>query len=53
MKVKVNIINMGCILMPEAVTVPSLMTSKVSRELLARDTHTHRDKTFRHGAHLC
>ena len=43
MKVKVNIISMGCILMSEAVTVPSLtmMTLTVSEESLARDTHRH------------
>ena len=44
MKVKVNIINMWCILMPEAVTEPSLMmTSMVYEESLVRggDTHTH------------
>ena len=44
MKVKVNIINTWCILMSEAVTVPSLMmmTSLVSEESLASDRHTHR-----------
>ena len=41
MKVKVNIINMRCILMSEAVTMPSLMMMTVSEESLARDTHTH------------
>ena len=43
MKVKVNIINMWCTPMSEAVTVPSLMmrTSTVSEESLVRDTHTH------------
>ena len=42
-KVKVNIINTWYILMSEAVTIPSLMmmTSTVSEESLARDTHTH------------
>ena len=52
-EVKVNIINMSCILMSEAVTVPSLVmtTIMVSEESLARDrqtnrhrdTHTHTD----------
>ena len=39
MKVKVNIINMCCILIAEAVNVPSLMmmTLIVSEELLERD----------------
>ena len=43
MKVKLNIINMRCIIMSEEVTVPSLimMTSPVFEESLARDTHTH------------
>ena len=43
MKVKVNIIKTGCILMSEAVTVSSLtmMTSTVYEESLARNTHTH------------
>ena len=44
MKVKVNIINMGCILMSEeAFTMLSLTmtTSTVSEESLATDTHTH------------
>ena len=44
MKVKINIINtLYCILMSEAVTVPSLMmtTSIISEDSLARDTHTH------------
>ena len=42
MKVKVSIMNTQCILMPEAVTMPSLMmmTSTVSEELLARDGHS-------------
>ena len=42
MKVKVNIINTGCILKSEAVIVPSLMmmTSTVSEESLERDRHT-------------
>ena len=42
MKVKVNIVNTRCIGMCEAVTMPSLMmiTSIVSEESLARDTHT-------------
>ena len=46
MKVKISIINTWCITMYEAVTVPSLtmMTSTVSKESLARDTHTHTDK---------
>ena len=46
MKVKVNIINMSCISMSEAVNVPSLimMTSIVSKESLARDTHTQTDR---------
>ena len=45
MKVKVNIIITSCILMSEAVTVPSLMmmTSIISEESLARDTHTQTD----------
>ena len=40
MKVKVNIMTMWCMLMPEAVTVPSLMmmTLIVSEESLAMDT---------------
>ena len=44
MKVKVNIINTGCIPMFEAVTVSSLMmmTLIVSEELLARDRETNR-----------
>ena len=45
MKTKVNIINTWCMLMSEAVTVPSLMmtsSSTVSEELLARDRYTHR-----------
>ena len=44
MKVRVNIINTRCIIMSEAVTVPSLtmMTSTVSEASLARDTQTHR-----------
>ena len=44
MKVKVNIINIYCILMSEeAVTVPSLtmMTLTVSEESLVRDRHRH------------
>ena len=43
MKVKVNISNTRCILLSEAVTVPSLMmmTSIVFEESLARDIHTH------------
>ena len=43
MKVKVNVINTSCISMSEAVTVPSLMmmTSIVSKESFAWDTHTH------------
>ena len=42
-QVKVNIINTWCILISEAVTVPSLtmVTSTVSEESLARDTRTH------------
>ena len=42
MKAKVNIINTRCILMFEAVTMPSLImiTSIVSEESLARDTRT-------------
>ena len=42
MEVKVNIINTRYMPMSEAVTVPSLMmmTSTVSEESLARDTHT-------------
>ena len=42
MKVKVNIINTWCMLMSEAVTVPSLtmMPSTVSEESFVRDTHT-------------
>ena len=51
MKVKVNIINTWCIIMSEAITVPSLMlmTSTVSQESLARDMHarTHA-RTHRH-----
>ena len=48
MKMKVNIINTWCILISEAVTVPSLtmMTSTVSEESLARDTHTHTAYTY-------
>ena len=44
MKVKVNIINAWCILMPEAVTVLSgmMMTSIISEESHARDRHAHR-----------
>ena len=44
MKVKVNINNTSCILISEAVTMPSLtmITSTVSEESLARDTHRHR-----------
>ena len=44
MKVKVNIMNMRCNIMSEAVTIPSLMmmTSIVSEESLARDTQTDR-----------
>ena len=42
MKVKVNIINVWCMLMSEAVTMPILtMTLILSEESLARDTHTH------------
>ena len=43
MKVKVNIINTRYLTMSEAVTVPRLitMTSIVSKESLAMDTHTH------------
>ena len=43
MKVKVNIIKTGCILMSAAVTVPSviMMALIVCEESLARDTHTH------------
>ena len=43
MKVKVNVINTWCISMSEAVIVLSLMmmTSIVTEESLARDTHTH------------
>ena len=55
MKVKVNIINMSCISMSEAVNVPSLimMTSIVSKESLARDTHRHTDRqTDRHRSRL-
>ena len=46
MKVEVNIISTRCISMSEAATVPSLMmmTSIVSKESLARDTHTHTDR---------
>ena len=41
MKVKVNIINTSCIIMPEAVTMPNLMiTSMASEESLAMSTHT-------------
>ena len=42
MKTKVNIFHMYCILMSDAVTVPSLMmmTSPVSEESLARDADT-------------
>ena len=42
MKVKVNIINPWSILMSDAVTMPSLtmVTSTVSEESLAKDTHT-------------
>ena len=42
MKVKVNIINKWYIVMSEAVAMPSLMmmTSIVSKESLARETHT-------------
>ena len=42
MKVKINIINTRCMLMSEAVTMPSLtmMTSTGSEESLARDTHS-------------
>ena len=48
MKVKVNIINMRCIPVSEAVTMLSLtmMTVTVFEESLARDTYTH---THRHG----
>ena len=46
MNVKVNIMNTGCIciIMSEAVAVPSLMmvTSTISEESLARDTQTDR-----------
>ena len=49
MKVTVNIINTWCILMSEAVTVPSwMMTSTVAEELLARDRHTY-THTDRHS----
>ena len=43
MKDKVNINNTRCILMSEAITVPSLMlmTVVVSEESLAGDRHTH------------
>ena len=43
MKVKVNIMNMSYIPMPEAVTVPSvmMMTLIVSEDWLGRDRHTH------------
>ena len=43
-KICVNTINMWCILMSEAVTVPSLkmITSTVSEESLARNRHTNR-----------
>ena len=43
MKVKVNIIHTRCTLVSEAITVPSLtmMTSTVSEESLARNTHIH------------
>ena len=43
MKVQVNIINTWCILMSEAVTLPSLMMMALiaSEDLLARDRHTH------------
>ena len=43
LKLNVNIINTWCILMSEAVTVPSLMmmTLIVSEESFARDTHTY------------
>ena len=47
MKVKVNISNMSCCIMSEVVTMPSLMmmmTSTVSEESLARDTHTQIDR---------
>ena len=42
MKVKVNIINTWCILVTEAVTMPSLtiLASTLSEESLTRDTHT-------------
>ena len=40
MKVKVSIINTWCVAMSEAVTMPNvMMTSMVSEESLARDTH--------------
>ena len=44
MKVTVNIINTWCILVSEAVTVPSMMMMAllVSEESLARDRHTDR-----------
>ena len=45
MKAKVNITNTWCILVSEAVIVPSLrmMTSTVSEEWLARDTQRERN----------
>ena len=57
MKVKVNRINTSCIPMSEAVTMPNvtMITSVVSEESLARDTHardTHLD--YKHTyTHFC
>ena len=44
MKVKVSIINTGCIILSQAVAVPSLMmmTLILSEESLARELHTAR-----------
>ena len=48
MRVKVKIIITGCMLISEAVTVPSLtmMTSTASEKLLTRDRHTDRHTDF-------
>ena len=51
MKVTVTIINTSCIIVSEAVTVPSLMMmiSTVSGESRAIDTHTHTYTTYGHS----
>ena len=54
MKVTVNTINTWCILVSEAVTVPSMMTMAliVSEESLARDRHTDRQTDTHTHTHI-